>query len=76
MDVLRRPLRLVLTPGNASNVKGADLLIGEPIGMKRIIADRGYDANRIRAVLRDQGTILVIPGRRNRNRPIQCDERR
>ena len=44
--------------------------------MKRIIADRGYDANRIRAVLRDQGTILVIPGRRNRNRPIQCDERR
>ncbi|MEX6724713.1 transposase [Sphingosinicellaceae bacterium M-36] len=36
----------------------------------------GYDANRIRTALRDQGTIPVIPGRRNRKRPIQYDERR
>ena len=67
---------LVLTPGNTSDVKGADLLIGETIGMRRVIADRGYDANRIRAALREQGTIPVIPGRRNRKRPIQYDERR
>ena len=58
------------------DVKGADLLIAETIGMKRVIADRGYDANRIRAALREQGTIPVIPGRRNRKRPIQYDERR
>jgi len=57
-------------------VKGADLLIGETIGMKRVTADRGYDANSIRAALREQGTIPVIPGRRNRKRPIQYDERR
>ena len=44
--------------------------------MKRIIADRGYDANRLRATLREQGTIPVILGRRNRKRPIQYDERR
>lgn len=76
VDVLGRPLRLVLTPGNTSDVKGADLLIGETTGMKRMIADRGYDANRITAALREQGTIPVIPGRRNRKRPIQYDERR
>lgn len=76
VDVLGRPLRLILTPGNTSDVKGADLLIAETIGMKRVIADRGYDANRIRATLREQGTIPVIPGRRNRKRPIQYDERR
>lgn len=57
-------------------MKGADLLIGVTTGMKRVIADRGYDANRIRAVLREQSTIPVIPGRRNRKRPIQDDERR
>lgn len=57
-------------------MKGADLLIGETIGMKRVIADRGYDGNRIRAALREQGTIPVIPGRRNRKRPIQYYERR
>ena len=76
VDLLGRPLRLVLTPGNTSDIKGADLLVGETAGMKRLIADRGYDANRLRATLRDQGTIPVIPGRRNRKRPIQYDERR
>lgn len=75
-DALGRPLRPVLRPGNTADVKGADLLISEPIGMKRVIADRGYGANRIRAALRDQGTIPVIPGRRNRKHPIQYDERR
>jgi transposase len=59
-----------------SNIKGADLLISATVGMKRVIADRGYDANRLRSTLRDQGTIPVIPGRRNRKRPIQYDERR
>lgn len=51
VDVLGRPLRLVLTLGNTSDVKGADLLIGETMGMKRVIVDRGYDPNRIRARL-------------------------
>jgi transposase len=44
--------------------------------MKRVTADRGCDANRIRAALREQGTIPVIPGRRNCKRPIQYDKRR
>lgn len=44
--------------------------------MKRLIADRGYDANRLRAKLRDQGATPVIPGRRNRKRRIQHDKRR
>ena len=76
VDVLGRPLRLALTPGNTSDIKGADLLVDATVGMKRVIADRGYDANRLRSKLRDQGAIPVIPGRRNRKRPIQYDERR
>lgn len=44
--------------------------------MKRLIADKGYDADRLRTMLRRQGTIPVIPGRRNRKRPIQYDQRR
>src|SRR5690606_2682664 len=40
VDVIGRPLCLVLTPGNASDMKGADLLIAHTTGMKRIIADR------------------------------------
>lgn len=51
------------------------MLVNATIGMKRLIADRGYDANRLRSTLRDQSTIPIIPGRRNRKRPIQYDER-
>lgn len=76
IDVLGRPIRLAPTPGNTSDIKGADLLIGATAGMKRLIADRGYDADRLRSKLREQGTIPVIPGRRNRMWPIQYDGRR
>lgn len=42
-----------MTPGNTSDVKGVDMLVGETTGMKRVIAGRGYDTNRIRATLRE-----------------------
>ena len=76
VDVIGRPLRLVLTPGNTSEIRGADLLVADAARMKRMIADRGYDANKLRATLKAQDTIPIIPGRRNRKRPIQYDERR
>lgn len=44
--------------------------------MKRLVADRGYDSDRLRATLRSCGTTPVIPGRRNRKRRIRHDERR
>ena len=75
VDLLGRPLRLVLTPGNTSYIKGAELLVGKTRGVKRLIAGRGYDVN-LRATLREPGTIPVIPGRRNPKRPIPYDERR
>jgi transposase len=53
VDVLGRPLRLILTPGNASGMKGADLLVGETAGMNRL----GCDADRLRAILRSENSI-------------------
>ena len=76
VDVLGRPLRLVLTPGDTSHLQGANLLIGETIGIKRGTPDRGLDPNRIRAALLEQDTIPAIPGSRQRKRPIQYDKRR
>jgi len=57
-------------------VRAADQLIGDTAGMKRLITDRGYDANSIRTTLRQQNTIPVIPGRKNRKRAIRYDETR
>ncbi len=40
---------------------------------RRLAADRGYDADRFRAALREAGTTPVNPGRVNRERPIRHD---
>lgn len=66
-----------LTPGNASDVRTApEVIAASPGRMRRLVADRGYDANALRRYLRAEGTTPIIPGRRNRKRPIRHDERR
>jgi transposase len=72
---LGRPAVIRLTPGNVSDICVAEALL-EAGPVRRLIADRGYDANRLRHTLRSTGTIPVIPGRRSRKRPIRHDERR
>ena len=75
-DVLGRPAVIRLTPGNVSDIRVADELIEAAGPVRRLIADRGYDANSLRRTLRSAGTIPVIPGRRSRKRPIRHDTRR
>jgi transposase len=66
-----------LTPGNASDIKTApDVLAAAPGRLKRILADRGYEANYLRCGLRQAGTVPVIPGTRSRKRRIWHDQRR
>ena len=75
-DLLGRPVALRLTPGNTSDIKAAGELIEDATRFKRLVADRGYDANHFRTTLREAGTKPVIPGRINRKRPIRYDRRR
>ena len=44
-----------------------------PGRVRRLIADRGYDADALRQELRSLGTRPIIPGRRTRRRPIRHD---
>lgn len=41
-----------------------------------LIADKGYDADRLRASLRDRDTVPVIPGRTNRKQRAAYDRKR
>ena len=76
-DVLGRPAVIHLTPGNASDVKVApEVIAAVPGRLRRLAADRGYDADALRRDLRSAGTLPVIPGRRSRNRPIRHDQAR
>jgi len=76
-DVIGRPAVIHLTPGNASDVKIApELLARLPGRIRRLVADRGYDADALRRDLRSSGTNPVIPGRCTRKRPIRHDPHR
>ena len=44
--------------------------------MRYLLADKGYDADRLRRSIRDTGVVPVIPGRRNRKRTIRYDKDR
>ncbi len=76
-DVLGRPAVVHLTPGNASDVRTApEVLAAAPGRLKRLVADRGYDADGLRRDLRAAGTTPVIPGRRSRRRAVRFDAAR
>ncbi len=75
-DLLGRPAAFILTPGNISDIAVAGRLI-EAVGhVQHLIADKGYDADALRAQLRTVGTTPIIPGRCNRKKAIRYDKRR
>lgn len=67
---------LHLTPGNVADIKAAPAVLAAAGRFRRLIADRGYDADGLRRALRDGGAQPVIPGRRSRKRAVRYDERR
>ena len=64
----------MLTPGNVSDMRAAPNLLERARKPGVLLADKGYDADALRRSLRAAGTTPVIPGRRNRKRPIQYDK--
>ena len=76
-DVLGRPGVLLLTPGNVSDVTTAPAMLAEAPGrIRRLSADKGYDADWLRTDLRNSGVAPVIPGKRGRKRRIHHDKPR
>jgi transposase len=71
-DALGRPLRVILTPGQAHDVKGAPALL-EGVEGGSVIADKGYDSNEVREIIAEAGMQAVIPSRRSRKVPIPHD---
>ena len=64
------PVRLALTPGEAhDNRLAAKLLSGLKSG-SMLLADRGYDADWIRALVRQRGAWANIPPKRNRTEAL------
>lgn len=64
----------MLSAGNISDMTMAGSLIEAATGrFDRLIADRGYDTNAIRAAIAAQGAEVVIPATASRMAPIAYD---
>ena len=73
-DALGNPTGFYLSPGQAHDLQGADVLLAE-IDAGAVLADKAYDANeRVRQVLKNQQIIPVIPSKSNRNVAIAYDK--
>ena len=73
-DALGNPIGFHLTPGQDSDLEGADVLL-EELEAEALLGDKGYDADeRVIERLEKQGKTAVIPPRRNRTKPREYDK--
>jgi transposase len=72
---LGRPVAFHLTGGEAADCKAYDALIDLPErAPNALLADKGYDADAIRADLAEREIEAVIPGRSNRRVKIEHNQ--
>ena len=72
-DDLGRPVAFVLTPGNAADLVGANALLAIRRPTRRLLADRAYDARKLRDWLEKHGAEAVIPPHPTRKHPHAYD---
>jgi transposase len=70
-----RPLTFFLSPGQMSDARGALVLLASLPQAKRLLGDKGYDADWLRDELKAKGLRVRIPGRRGRLHPARHNKR-
>lgn len=74
VDALGNPTGFVLTPGQACDLEGADVLL-PMVEAQTVLADKGYDADeRVIRLLEQAGKTVVIPPKRNRKDQREYDK--
>jgi transposase len=70
VDTNGLPVHLALTPGEAHDNRLCSVLLSALLPQTMLLADRGYDADWIRELARQQGAWANIPPKRNRKDSI------
>jgi transposase len=68
VDGQGRPIQILITPGQAHDLKGADVLLANLKRGTVVIADKAYDADKLRQHLKSCGAIANIPNMIRRKR--------
>lgn len=71
-DSLGRPLRFILTPGQAGDVLSAPALL-DGFMPSAVLADKAYDSSAFRQIVAQTGAEAVIPSHRTRKALIPHD---
>lgn len=71
-DALGRPLRFIVTAGQAGDAPQAPALLDGQTGAA-VLADKAYDSNALRAIVAGLGATAVIPSNRTRKIIIPHD---
>lgn len=72
VDALGNPVRLLLTPGQASEYGQAEALI-EGFTFEAVLADKGYDSDAFVEIIQRCGAEAIIPSKKNRLNPRGLD---
>ena len=72
VDSNGQPMRFILTGGQAADAPQAIPLLTS-LQATYVIADKGYDSDRILGFIHSQGAIPVIPPKSNRKAPQEYD---
>ena len=68
------PMRTDITPGQTSDYLGFDLVMNDNLPEPRVLlADRGYDADRIRKTMSERDILTQIPMRKTRKMRVGVD---
>jgi transposase len=70
VDTNGLPVHLALMPAEAHDNRLCSVLLSALLPQTMLLADRGYDANWIRELARQQGAWANIPPKQNRKDPI------
>ncbi len=65
VDALGNPVRLILTGGQVADVTQGEALVSG-LKVEHVIADKGYDSNKLVETIETGGAEAVIPPRSNR----------
>jgi transposase len=71
-DALGRPLRFIVTAGQAGDITQAPVLLQGQTG-DAVLADKAYDSNALRALIAGMSAEAVIPSNRTRKIIIPHD---
>ncbi|WP_419866563.1 IS5 family transposase [Methylomonas koyamae] len=72
VDAHGMPVRIVVTAGTTADCSQASTLI-DGLDAQHLLADKGYDSDAIVAQAEADNMAVVIPPRRNRKQPRECD---